>query len=264
MIVFDVDKWHSTLIDSVGTFRILDALATSRDTLVHHIHTDYTFRSFRSMGAENLGATDGLGNELVSEPTTIELKIEQMVLKTKDDLDVEMILRQGHLEALETAFAVLRRQMIVVLGTYIERFIVEFMEASFASHPASMYEYLNDESDRRLHGKVDLNDVLRVDSKDDLLRMLAQKAASIATRGKFETTLNTLEKISKSTIEPTQKAELIKLAKLRNEIVHEASEEEMSALTIGAGHDVAIEFLRTLARIASERGVEHENKVPSW
>jgi len=164
-------------------------------------------------------------------------------------------LREGYLEGIRDAHNVYKRQMIVLIATYIENILIDFMECTFTAHPSRMYEYLNDGIERHLKGKVDLKEILESGSIETLVERLASRSASIATGGKFCTALNNLERITKSKLESKLTKDLLTLVELRNRIVHEASQDIVTYEQVRDGFEHITALLKALGNIATSSDI---------
>lgn len=125
---------------------------------------------------------------------------------------------------------IFRRQMVVLLKTYLEKIIKDFSVNVFVGKPEKMAKYLL--SDELQDGKVELEKILG-ESKSVILNELPQRATARVTKGELSKVLKRIEEISNAKIKRQTKTTLIKLNDVRTHIVHDASSDEIS-----------IEFLR--------------------
>jgi hypothetical protein len=120
---------------------------------------------------------------------------------------------------------VFRRQMIVLLKTFLEKIIKDFSINVFIGRPEKMARYLL--PDEFQDGKIELEKILG-ESTTTPLHELPQKAAARVTRGELSKIFNRLDEISKAKIKKRTRETLINLNKIRTHIVHDASSNEIS------------------------------------
>lgn len=230
---FDLGKLNNEIIVNFGAFEALQLLLNDQDALAHH--------------AANL--------QIVSV-TRLTGILEQI------DASGDHPLRQKWLEDIASSNKVYLRQMIILAVTYLERIIVEFLQCLFISHPSRMYEFLAPKQEKNSRGKVDLNEIVAAESKEALVTSLATRAASIATQGKFRTTINNIERLAKTELDTTLVCSIESLVEQRNRIVHEASSEEVTTGQVSSAFDTVINFLHTLGEIAVENQISCHD--PIW
>jgi len=141
------------------------------------------------------------------------------------------------------------RQMIVVSSTYIELILRDFLRVIFCKFPNRMYDYLNEGNGGK--GLVSLKTIVKATSISDLLDSLSEQAASNALKGKLKSQLNNLNRIAPEQVIPQYlQDKLIKIVELRNRIVHEASQVQISEEDVGQTLDVCLELIASLAEAA--------------
>lgn len=176
-----------------------------------------------------------------SFPWEYEILKLEVLFDAIDDFLTDEQTKKNHLEQKDTMFTddtlgdpkqllltgvqVFRRQMVVLLKTYLEKIIKDFSINVFIGKPEKMAKYLL--SDEFQDGKRELEKILG-ESKTTPLNELPQKAAARVTRGELSKILNRLEEISKAKIEKRTRETLINLNKIRTHIVHDASSDEIS------------------------------------
>lgn len=225
--MFDVLKWKAELAESQFSYNALSELLEDRKALQYHL--------------SGYGIME-IGNGKIS---TREI--------TANDFKDEDDYLNSYIDKIKQVIDIYRRQMIVLVVTYLEGIVFDFMESLFATFPSRMYGYLDAGAEQNLKGKVDLKDILNADTKDELLRMLSRRSASVATRGKFEAAVGTLEKTAKVKLDAVLIEKLRLLVELRNRIVHEASKENITDQTVREGFEAANDFLQSLGRVAAEK-----------
>jgi hypothetical protein len=222
MVVFNVGKWRLQITQNILAFSSLQGLIEDGDTLENH--------------AAKLMNPLQWPSEFIEE------------LKTYNS---------GKIIIANNVFA---RQMVVLLVTYFEAIINDFFVCLFVKYPERMYEYLTPKGEENaLKGKVDLKEVIKASSKDDLLQSLADKATANATKGNFNSTIKILEQIASNKLDIKMLSALRSLVESRNRIVHEASTEVITAMQIRESAELIENFLRLLGGIAESNGIVVED-----
>jgi hypothetical protein len=233
MKAFDLEKWVEKLRGDVWALGALQSFAANSEALTYHV-----------------ALTQMLTDESeTDEPPVLDGDVDVEILEYGFDIeDVEAVelAAEDYQKDVQRAVEIHMRQMIVLVVTYVEGIILEFMECLFTKHPARMYAYLFPRQERGLRGKVDLKDILGAESKEALVASLTRRAASIATQGSFQATVNSLEKVSKSELDASLLGDIASLVGQRNRIVHEASSEEVGEERVRQGFRTAVNLLREL------------------
>lgn len=201
---------------------------------------------------------------LIQDEDTLSFYVNKMsIVSWRDDsfpvnasLDVDTQLRSSEISAIKDANQIYRRQMIVLIETHLEAIISDFLECVFFVYPTRMYEYLNTENNVILKGKIDLKEILEADSKDALIYRLISRATNIATKGKFKTALNNLERITKQQISANLSKNLNSMVEQRNRIVHEAGNDAFTNEQVHENINYLFCFLGELREIAEKIKVE--------
>jgi uncharacterized protein YutE (UPF0331/DUF86 family) len=145
--------------------------------------------------------------------------------------------------------------MVILIASFIEAIILDFFQCYFINKPLCAYDYVYDDRDN-LRGKIDLKDILSASTKEEFITDVAQRAAKVAIRGKFKTTLSNLEKITKMTL-PTEISEaLLSMVELRNKIVHELMDVAIPDNEINQDFGRVVQLIFELAAIAQRNGIE--------
>jgi len=220
---FDIDKWVWEITRLGSSFEAFQALVTDKDTL-----------SYR---AANLHI--------------IHYEVETDTLEdASDDSDSARTLRQGYLESVAEANESYRRQMIVLIMTYYEAILFDFLQCIFSTHPSRMYAYLNDSAEKTLRGKIDLKEILAAESFGVLIDGFSKRAASNVLHGRFDATMNNLQQIAQAKLKEILLERLRSLNEQRNHIVHEASQELVSHARVTEGLEALSALLEELGTIA--------------
>lgn len=130
-------------------------------------------------------------------------------------------------DRLSKVFSTYRRQTLVVVVTYLELIIEDFLQVAFSHNPNAMYEYLSHLAEQR--GKVDLRDVLEAPSKEILLETLALRSARLVGQRRFDDAAKTITRVTGRRIGMELIRQLDSLIGRRNRLVHESMEVEVSA-----------------------------------
>ena len=209
---------------------------------------------------------------LILHDETIEFHVSKLPIKTflsegysMDDVEdkkTNAILRKDHINSIRDANQIYRKQMIVLIASYAEAIILDFLQCIFTAHPARAYDYIN-EDEKELKGKVDLKEILEADTKDALIKSLSIKAANIATRAKFRTSLSNLEKISRQKLNTKISGDLQLIVERRNLLVHELSDIDITNQQVKDGFECLSDLISHLGVIAQENGI-HVNNPHLW
>ena len=144
--------------------------------------------------------------------------------------------------------------MVVVTATYIELILKDFLRVVFCKFPERMHNYLDEGNGYK--GLVSLKLIKKASSLSELLYDLAEQAASNALKGRFKTQLNNLARIiPEQEITQNLQNELIGIVEKRNRIVHEVSQEQLTADEVRQAFDTCAELLTSLANIAVQCGI---------
>jgi len=167
---------------------------------------------------------------------------------------------------LPNGIQVFRRQMVVLLRTYLEQIIKDFLENVFIGKPEKMARYL---LLSEFQGDQSLDEFEKVlhDNKTAIIKELPKNAATRATAGKMQRVLNRVEEISGAKIEKCTKDTLIRLNAVRTHIVHEASNQEITSEflseSVGAIADLVV-ALRKVCTANNILDVDEESETDDY
>lgn len=220
---FNIGKWHGKLIIEPSNF----------ETLI-----DYTSnKNYLTAYAENRDVLNGDGEKrsvLQLPPHQRELIIETI---SKD---------------IEKTVESLSRQMIIIAQTYIESMLTEFLECFFFKHPSRAHKFI---SANGAEGVVSLAVIINNHDKSSLLKNIATHAARHVMRGKFESSIRTVEKITKIKIDSPLREMLIDICIERNNIIHEAHEPIISTDYVKEVFDCALILLTAISHCAVDQKI---------
>jgi len=229
--MFDILKWMAEISESQFSYDSLNELLENQDALKHHL-SNFEMMEFTETG------------EVASRPISPDDFIQGSYL-------------DAYINKMQEVIYIYRRQMVVLFVTYVESIVFDFMKSLFLAYPARMYEFLDMGTDQKIKGKIDLKEILDANTKDELIGKLAQRTASVATRGKFETVVNNLEKVSKSKLDTVLIKKLKYFTELRNKIVHEASKKELTDQAVRDGFEAVNNLLQSLGKIAAQKNIPY-------
>lgn len=233
--MFNAGKWVAEIATSLGSYEALQDLILNKETVEFHV-SKIPVKGF-SIG-------------------------EGYSLDEIEDKRTDALLRKAHIKSIKDANQVYRKQMTVLITSYVEAIILDFLQCVFIAHPTRAYDYIN-EDEKAMRGKVDLREVLEADTKDALIKSLSIKAANIATRGKFRTSLSNLEKVSTQKLDPKLSGDLQLIVERRNLIVHELSDIDVTNQQVIDGFECLSNLVSNLGVIAQENGI-HVNNPHLW
>lgn len=215
---------------------------------------------------ENLSAYKAL-YELISDTEFLKVyflkkdqEFKDKISKDKlpDELDqgVRTLTILSKLKGIADATIIFNQQTLVVLATIIESMLDEFFLCVFCIFPEKMYEYVQLDEDGKIKGKIDIKEVIKSPSREDLLLSLAKQAASKATQGEFKSVIKRLKKVTVGEEFSKDLSEkIIKLNETRNKIVHELSNIEVSFDDVEKAFEAAFEMVEYLEKIAKQMGI---------
>ncbi|MEO9385201.1 hypothetical protein [Chromobacterium phragmitis] len=220
---FNIGKWHGKLIIEPNNFETLIDYTSNKKHLAAY--------------AENRDVLDSDG-EIKS---ILQLAHHQREILTKTiSEDIEKMAES------------LSRQMIIIAQTYIESMLTEFLECFFYKNPSHAHKFI---SINGLEGVVHLTVILNSHDMPSLFRQIATSAAREVMRGKFETSVRTIEKTTKVKIDSTLRKKLIEICNERNNIIHEAKEPIIDTKYVKEVFDCALFLLTAISHCAVEQKI---------
>jgi len=157
---------------------------------------------------------------------------------------------------------IFRRQMVILLATYLEQINKDFIRNFFMSKPEKMAVQLLDPKAKKT-GKNVVNEfekVLQAGSQyigENLLQAATKQIIQI----KMDDTLTSIKQLSGMELANSIKASLIALDKKRNELIHDASLEEISPEFIKEKIADLTSFIEALEKtcVVNNIGVEQQS-----
>ena len=152
------------------------------------------------------------------------------------------------------------QQSIVLMVSYLDALVEEFLACWFYSHPDTMYDYLTVQKDMiEVRGVVRLNEITSFGDITRVLENLAWRAAAKVGKRKIGKRIEVIERLTKIEMPSSVKETLVALVELRNHIVHEyvpSTEENLSLDSIRAVSEEISEFIDRLDAIWESLEVE--------
>lgn len=150
---------------------------------------------------------------------------------------------------IQKATQLYNQQMIVLVVTYIELILRDFLIALFNKFPERMYNFL--EIGEGKTGFVNLKEILKADSLPALLNSLSEQADSSVMKGRFKAELSNLEKIIGNEGFPDDvKSQLIHIVEMRNRIVHETITSKVNDSDVSTTLNSCLSLIEFLSKIA--------------
>jgi hypothetical protein len=155
---------------------------------------------------------------------------------------------------------IFRRQMIIVLITYLEQIIKDFFENFFIAKPDKMASFILNSNLLDEKFTKEMGDILVIGSEKGILKEFPKVAAKKASEGKnMEKTLERIEQLSGSKKETVFKRPLknllIDLDKKRNSLVHEALQDEISPKFLANNISAIRDFVNIIEIICSQNDI---------
>lgn len=160
--------------------------------------------------------------------------------------------------SLDNIQAFFRRQILVLLNTYLELMFSEFVKCFFCQHHNHMYDFLQVEFavGQVQKGFVSLRKITANKSKRALIDELAADATAKVMSRKFSKQLETIEKLTNSKVPAEIKNGLQDIVEQRNRIVHEYDDSEITAGDIETGIENVIALVEFLTVLAEKNNIE--------
>jgi len=159
---------------------------------------------------------------------------------------------------------IFRRQIVVLLQTYLEQIIKDFSINIFIGKPEKMAGYLL--LDEFQDGKKELGEILGK-NETIALNKLPNLATSRIMKGGLSKILNRIEKISNAKIKKHTKAILVDLYDIRTGIVHEASSKEVSTEFLHESFEAIHDLIASFREVGVENNVsdvEETEEAGDW
>ena len=153
-----------------------------------------------------------------------------------------------------------RRQMVVLLKTYLEKIIKDFAENVFIGTPQKMAAYLLLDEFQDAKPLGELEKILE-EGKTTTLTGLPKNAASRIMKGGLSKTLDKVKKISNVKIKTRTKTTLVKLNEIRTHIVHDVSAEEISTEFLRESFDAVRDLIVSFREVCALNNI---SDVDNW
>jgi hypothetical protein len=239
-IIFKVRRWGNEVYRSSQTYGHIRAFFNDSKILENYLDTHKPLNLVKLVRGEN----DTI-SMLLEDGSMIEITDDEF-----EETPHTVVLDQDNIKIhLQEAQQFYNRQMVVIVATYIELILKDFLQVGFCKFPERMHNYLDDGNGYK--GLVSLKLITKVTSLPELIFDLSEQAASNALKGRFKAQLNNLAKIiPEQEISQRLHGQLIDIVEKRNRIVHEASQEQISDDNVREVLDTCFELLTSLADIA--------------
>ena len=137
-------------------------------------------------------------------------------------------------------------QTIVSICTTFEVSVREFFHVWFFEHPDQLHDYV---VTGQVTGAVPLQDILYSSDRNELLGLLAARAAQKATQGKYEKIMRRVASHTKSDLPENLDKRLQEVQVLRNRIVHEKESDSGSSDAVLEAQEAVDKAVLYLANI---------------
>jgi hypothetical protein len=165
---------------------------------------------------------------------------------------IRKILEEHTKRAIEDALDHYSRQMIVTTATYCEAILSEFFNNFFTYNQESMHDYINDESAKIGRGYIKISEVLSKDNIEEIKRELVVRATKNAVGGSLETISIRIHKLTKQQVAKDLVKGIQGMLNVRNSIVHEDDELEITAKNVEKAFSLAEDLLKVLGKISKK------------
>ena len=141
---------------------------------------------------------------------------------------------------------------IISLCTTFEVTIKDFLRCYFFQNPHNMHNFIGVEGSL---GTVPLKDLLAAESHQEFLLSLAERAASKASKGKYNDVFIKVNKLFKQEASTQLTKGLTELQKYRNRIVHEKFSKNWTLEEISAFESVVSDAIEAICRLGMNKGI---------
>ena len=130
--MFNAGKWVAEVVSSLGSYNALQYFITHKETVDFHVN---------KLTIKGLVARDDDANNEI------------------ENINTDTLLRNNEINLIHEANQIYQKQMVVLIASYIEAIILDFLNCIFVAHPARIYDYLIDD-EKGAKGKIDLKEIL--------------------------------------------------------------------------------------------------------
>lgn len=226
---YNLGQWHGELLYLYGKYKDLREFCLDKDALYTHV-TENRF-------------VEGFNNGVH--------------FKTSEKAELEKWL-ESKTDAIKGAFNTFELQIPVIFASYLEDAIVTFITIYFLHNENCIGGYINPVNQENIKGFVNIGDILKHETIDDLKISLASRAAHNAASGKSKMKVfSRIESFSEYNISENIKTKIIALYSKRNEIVHENRKFILGSEYIEEIYDDCISLIAELGKICSARNVPY-------
>lgn len=217
-VIFDADYWYWKALEDFIAYKDMHDFVSS----------DNAMNAYKSsMGYSSLAP------ELRTRETEIELT-NHIEVSLKGSLD--------HFAALT----------IIGMCTTFEVAAKDFFRKLFLKHPKYMHEYLGSENQK---GLISLSEIIDSGDFKNLIDNLSDKAANIASKGKYGEVLRRAFKICGLEKNEQFTTKINKIQNERNKIVHEKKVITREVNDVGNAHAIIAEALELLIKCALHKNI---------
>lgn len=284
-MMFDIERWINEIWSIEFTYEAVREILENKNIIKRFVESqkhevynpENTFFDFSSFKPKNIEPDeefvyqDYIGHFSVQELEELVVNIENE--ESSDDaldlLDQQRLREQsseGRKDIAIRKFAYYvstclegvkqhKRQVHILICTYFDLILIDFLQALFKSHPKKMHPYVGDvqkKGDGKItrDGKIKVNKVYEVENIESLLKALSEEAARNFIRDKKQARIFIeLESLTKKKIDEEIAEKMIELLKIRNSIVHEDHHPSFSGYANGSAvfeNDLVLQALRVL------------------
>lgn len=144
---------------------------------------------------------------------------------------------------------------IVSICTTYEAAGKEFFTALFYKYSYFMHDYIKSENH---NGAVSLKEIVDTANYEKLISIIADRAASVATKGGYGNLLRRACKLCKGNADEKVISRLVSLQKLRNKIAHEKNSPELTLEEVKSAQSNISQAIETLGHLAIQKELPGE------
>lgn len=232
MSKYNISYWHSKLTQCFSGFVTLYNYAQNNEAIREHVN------SF--------------------EITDIGTKGETIIPITSIDEEGQNFFIDTTTKSIESALLIFSDQMIVVFVSIMDSMLSELIQHMFINSTESFFNILKDEENKPIF-KIDLTDIVKAQTREQILENHAVKISSQILSGKIEKQIKRIEKISNCTIADGTKNTIIGLYDLRNKIVHELKQSNTTTKQIDSYYEACHALIDETGKILEEMNIAFDD-----
>lgn len=229
---FNLTYWRTKFEQCYSSFHYLYEYAKNRNTILEHI------KSLKITEIRSDGDHEKLLDSLEEGAKTF----------FNDDA----------IQNIEQALSIFSDQLIVLFVSIMDSMLIDFISCIFLNSTKSFFNVLNKEEYKDI-SRIHLIDIYNSTSKDELLAGHSEKISKRFLSGPMKEVFKRIEKLSDYRILDEKKNNIIELYDLRNRIVHELKQSNISVDRINFYYEVCNSFVDETGKILTKMKISFDD-----